>query len=80
MKILYQKSRGVLIICVQYDGLQYKPKNKTFREGKLALDFALTLPDMYIHSINRISCEKDIYDWAVENKHPIINKKSWEFW
>jgi hypothetical protein len=77
MKILHQKSREVSFICVQYDGLQYKPKNKTFKEGNylMALNFALTLPDMYI-----MSCEKDIYDWAVENKHPIINKKSWEFW
>lgn len=82
MKILYQKSRDVLIICVQYDGLQYKPKNKTFKKEnyplnfvQYALDFALTLPDMYI-----MSCEKDIYDWAIKNKHPIINKKSWEFW
>lgn len=87
MKILSQKSRGVLIICVQFigsksDRLQYKPKNKTFKKGEYlsALDFALTLPDMYIIEQSSIGCEKDIYDWAIKNKHPIINKKSWEFW
>ena len=76
MKLQLMKSKGVSKINVQYDYLQYKSKNKTFKADDYqgALDFALALPDRYV-----CACEKKIWDWAQANHHPILNKKSWKF-
>jgi hypothetical protein len=76
MKILQIKNRGVLMINIQYDGRQYKPKNKSFRSDDYlsALNFILLLPDQYI-----MSCIDNVYDWAVKNNHPVLKKKNWVF-
>ena len=76
MKLQLMKSKGCQRINIQYDGLQYKPRNKTFKAGDYlaALDFALALPDRYV-----CACEGEIWDWAQANHHPILRPKSWEF-
>ena len=76
MKLQLMKSKGVSKINIQYDGLQYKPKNKTFKavDYQGALAFALALPDRYV-----CACAGKIWDWAQANHHPILRQKSWEF-
>ena len=76
MKLQLMKSKGVSKINVQYDYLQYKSKNKTFKAGDYqgALDFSLALPDRYV-----CACEGGVWDWAQANHHPILRQKSWEF-
>ena len=76
MKIQLIKSKGAPLINIQYDGMQYKPKNKTFKGGDYlgALDFAVSLPDQYV-----MACVDAVYDWAVENKRDVLRKKDWAF-
>ena len=76
MKLQLMKSKGCQRINIQYDGLQYKPRNKTFKAGEYqgALDFALALPDRYV-----CACVGEVWDWAVQNDHDILRKKSWSF-
>ena len=77
MKIQFIKSKGAPRINIQYDGLQYKPKNKTFKPGDFAgaLDFVVSLPDQYV-----MACVDDVYFWAVRNKHDVLKKKYWMFY
>ena len=76
MKIQIIKNRGAPIINIQYDGMNHKPKNKTFQAGQYlaALNFAVSLPDQYV-----MSCEENIHDWAVQNNHDVLKLKFWAF-
>lgn len=81
MKILQIKNRGILMINIQFigsksDKLQYKPRNKSFRSDDYltALNFMLLLPDQYV-----MSCIDEVYQWAIENNHPVLKKKNWVF-
>ena len=63
-------------INIQSTGLQYRPKNKSFRAGEYlaALDFVLSLPDLYIES-----CVTDVRQWALANDHDVLRAKDWRF-
>ena len=63
-------------INIQSTGLQYRPKNKSFRAGEYlaALDFVLSLPDLFIDS-----CATDVRQWALANDHDVLRAKDWRF-
>jgi hypothetical protein len=76
LKLSYASWKRNKRICVGYDGLQYKRVARTFKitEKKKALDFAMTLDNLYIDS-----CDEDILLFAESIHHPILTKKNWCF-
>ena len=76
MKLQSMKSKGCQRINIQYEGLQYKPRNKSFKSGEYlaALNFGLALPERYV-----CACDVGIWDWTVQTDHDILRKTSWEF-
>ena len=60
-------------ICVNYDSLQYKRRNKSFKmqSQAAALDFACSLSDPYVGQF-----DDDLWDWAISNDHKILKQKN----
>ena len=60
-------------ICVNYESLQYKRRNKSFKlsEKAAALDFACSLSDPYIGQF-----DQDLWDWAIDHDHQILKQKN----
>ena len=69
LKITIYKGR----ICVNFESLQYKRRNKSFKSDKQseALDFACGLSDPYIGQF-----DADLWDWATINNHKILKEKN----
>jgi hypothetical protein len=60
-------------ICVNYESLQYKRRNKSFKlsDKAAALNFACSLSDPYVGQF-----DGDLWDWAISNDHKILKEKN----